>query len=66
MTLNGKTTYFDGYRNRTANVGKCECGTEFALICMAPAYACECPNCEQWYNNVGQKLKNPCEWEQEF
>lgn len=65
MELTGKTTYCDGYRNRTANVGKCKCGFEFPLICLPPLYACECPECGQWYNNVGQELKNPSEWEED-
>lgn len=62
MRLTGKTTYFDGYRNRTANTGECECGFKFTLICPPPLYACECPECGRWYNCVGQTLKNPSEW----
>lgn len=62
MKLVGKTEYFDGYRTRTANIGKCDCGTEFPLICMPPAYACDCPNCGQWYNAGGQELKDISEW----
>lgn len=60
----GKTEYCDGYRNRTANVIRCDCGVEFPLICMPPYYACDCFNCGQYYNAVGQKLRDPDEWEE--
>lgn len=66
MKLIGKTDYFDGYRNRTANIGKCDCGTEFPLICLPPLYACDCPECGKWYNTSGQELKNPNEWEIDY
>ena len=66
MEIIGKTNYFDGFRNRTANIIRCDCGCEFPLICMPPLYACECPECEQYYNAVGQKLKDPSEWENDF
>ena len=66
MKLIGKTTYCDGYRNRTANIGKCDCGTEFPLICLPPLYACDCPGCGQYYNATGQRLKDPSEWEEDL
>lgn len=66
MKLTGKTEYFDGYRNRTANIGKCDCGCEFPLICLPPLYACDCPECGKWYNTSGQELKNPSEWEMDY
>lgn len=62
MKLIGKTNYYDGYRVRTANIGQCNCGEEFPLICSPTLYACQCPKCGSWYNNVGQELKNPDEW----
>lgn len=66
MMITGKIEYFDGIRNRTANIIKCDCGEEFAAICMPPAYACDCPGCGQWYNSVGQKLKDPEFWEEDY
>lgn len=66
MEIIGKTNYFDGFRNRTANIIRCDCGCEFPLICMPPLYACDCPECGQYYNAVGQKLKAPSEWETDF
>ena len=66
MELLGDTTYFDGRRERAAKLGRCSCGAEFPLICMPPLYACDCPNCGQYYNAFGQKLKNPEEWEEEY
>lgn len=66
MTITGTTKYFDGFRERTANVGKCDCGEEIILMCFPPTYACDCPNCGQYYNAVGQKLKPPEEWEEDY
>ncbi len=64
MTIAGEEKYFDGYRERTAKVGKCKCGEEVTLICLPPLYACECPNCGQYYNACGQELKRPEQWEE--
>jgi hypothetical protein len=40
----------------------CKCGTE---ILLEDDYmgACQCPNCEQWYNLFGEEVKDPDKWE---
>lgn len=68
MDIIGTTKYFDGFRERTCKIGRCDCGTEFPLMSLSGgryAGTCSCPNCDQYYNIFGQKLKNPEEWDDE-
>lgn len=42
--------------------GTCVCG---ATVILEDQYygACQCPNCERWYNLFGQSLLPPDQWE---
>ena len=58
-----KDTYIGrDMRTHTCNIGKCECGNEVMLMDQHMG-AAECPECGQWYNLFGQKLKPPEDWE---
>ena len=61
IRITGKQTYFDGIRNRTANVGECDCGQTVVLMDRYLG-ACDCPGCGQWYNLSGQELNDPSTW----
>ncbi len=50
-------------RRYTENAtGRCRCGTVIELYDQYLG-ACECPNCGQWYNIMGQELIPPQYWE---
>ena len=65
MVITGEEKYFDGLRERTCRVGKCDCGEEIWLICRPPLYACECV-CGRYYNSAGDELNLPNEWEEDL
>ena len=52
-------------RYRVPAHGTCHCGEE---VYMENQYmgACQCPNCGQWYNLVGQELLPPDQWEESY
>ena len=46
-------------------VARCHCGSKVMLENQYMS-ACECPECERWYNLFGQELIDPEGWERDY